>query len=145
METGLGTTLQLRRTFDAPRERVFHAWTDPDSFRQWFGTPGTQMSQVDLGVRAGGDYRVEMTSPEGSGVLFGRYLEVKRPVRLVYTFCWDGTSLHIPDTQVTVEFHERGDATEVVLTHERQPSRSVRHFHEGGWNASLSRLAELLG
>jgi uncharacterized protein YndB with AHSA1/START domain len=143
-ETALGTTLQVRRTFAASRDTVFHAWTDPDSFRQWFGLPGTQMAQIDLDVRTGGDYRVEMSSPLGSGVLFGHYLEVKRPERLVYTFCWDGTPLHIPPTQVTVEFHERGDATEIVLTHERQPSQSVREFHEGGWSASFSKLAELL-
>jgi uncharacterized protein YndB with AHSA1/START domain len=143
-ETHSGTTLQLRRTISASRETVFRAWTDPDWFRQWFGAPGLQMPQVEFDVRVGGSYRVEMTSPEGTGHLFGEYLEVKRPERLVYTFCWDGLPVHVPETQVTVEFHDRGPATEIVLTHERQPSRSLREFHEGGWTISLTRLAALL-
>jgi hypothetical protein len=44
---------------------------------------------------------------------------------------------------VTVDFHERGSETEVVVTHERQPSPAVREFHETGWAVSFERLAEL--
>jgi uncharacterized protein YndB with AHSA1/START domain len=139
-----GTTLQVRRTLAASRETVFRAWTDPAWFGQWFGSPEGSTDPVELDVRVGGTYRIEMTSPQGAGSLVGEYLEVERPERLVYTFCWEGLPLHIPDTQVTVEFHDLGAETEIVLTHERQPSRSVRTFHVGGWEMSLTRLAELL-
>jgi uncharacterized protein YndB with AHSA1/START domain len=143
--TSKGTTLQLRRTVAASREAVFRAWTDPDWFKQWFRPPEGSTPHADLDVRVGGDYRIEMRAPEGTGYLFGQYLEVKRPERLVYTFCWDGWSADIPETQVTVEFHDRGDATEIVLTHERNPSRRVREIHEWGWTNTLAQLVDLLG
>jgi uncharacterized protein YndB with AHSA1/START domain len=139
------TTLQLRRTIPASREAVFHAWTDPDVFRQWFGPRGGATVQADMDVRPGGNYRIDMEYSMGTSSVFGEYLEVKAPERLVYTFCWDGLPLAIPETQVTVEFLDRGPATEVVITHERQPSRSVSEFHEWGWDGSLARLAELFG
>ena len=143
--TDKGTTLQLRRTIPASREAVFRAWTDPDVFRQWFGAPGGSTLNADMDVRVGGHYRIDMESAAGTGSVFGEYLEVMRPERLVYTFCWDALPLPIPDTQVTVEFHERGEETEVVITHERQPSRSVSEFHEWGWDGSLEKLAGLFG
>jgi uncharacterized protein YndB with AHSA1/START domain len=139
------TTLQLRRTVAATREEVFRAWTDPDWLRQWFGSRDTSIPRADLDLRVGGEYRIELTSPEGSGCLYGEYVEVKRPERLVYTFCWEGLPVAIADTLVTVELLDRDGATEVVVTHERQPSRGVREFHERGWTISLERLAELLG
>jgi uncharacterized protein YndB with AHSA1/START domain len=142
--TARGTTLQVRRTIPASRDAVFRAWTDPDVFRQWFGARGGSTVNADMDVRVGGHYRIDMESAAGSGVLLGEYLEVKPPERLVYSFCWDGLPVAIPETQVTVEFLERGTATEIVITHERQPSRSVAEFHEWGWDGSLEKLAELL-
>jgi uncharacterized protein YndB with AHSA1/START domain len=139
-----GTTLQLRRTIEASREAVFRAWTDPSWFRQWFGGRTASIPRLELDVRVGGDYQVEIESPIGAGRLFGRYLEVKRPERLVYTFCWGDLPQEIPETQVTVDFHERGAVTEIVITHERQPSRRAQDFHELGWNQSLDQLTELL-
>jgi uncharacterized protein YndB with AHSA1/START domain len=139
-----GTTLQLRRTIAASREAVFRAWTDPDWFRQWFGPRDVSIPHVDLDVRVDGDYRVDFESAQGTAYLFGKYLEVKRPERIVYTFCWGGAASEIAETVVSVDFHERGSETEVVITHERQPSPAAREFHEMGWTVSLERLAELL-
>jgi uncharacterized protein YndB with AHSA1/START domain len=143
--TDKGTTLQVRRTIPAPQDAVFRAWTDPDVFRRWFGAPGGSTLHADMDVRVGGRYRIDMESSAGAGSVFGEYLEVKRPERLVYSFCWDGLPVAIADTRVTVEFHERGAETEVVITHERQPSRGVSEFHEWGWDGSLEKLAELFG
>jgi uncharacterized protein YndB with AHSA1/START domain len=139
-----GTTLHLRRTVPGPREAVFRAWTDPESLRRWFGAPDTSIPRVDLDVRVGGDYRIDMESPLGAASVFGTYIEVERPERLVYTFCWEGLPAPIAETQVTVEFHERGGVTEVVLTHERQPSRAAHEWHRWGWTHSLERFGDLL-
>jgi uncharacterized protein YndB with AHSA1/START domain len=140
----VNTTLQVRRTFAATREVVFRAWTDPDWFSRWFGGANASIPRAELDVRVGGDYRVDWETEERSGSLFGRYLEVERPERLVYTFCWEGLPPEVTPTQVTVEFHDRGDETEVVLTHERQPSERVRAFHNRGWTASFDKLAEVV-
>jgi uncharacterized protein YndB with AHSA1/START domain len=79
--------------------------------------------------------------------MVGRYVEISPPERLVFTFGWENfPTVHVdPDaTTVTVEFHERGDGTEVVLTHERQPSHRIRAFHSYGWKGSLRKLGALL-
>jgi uncharacterized protein YndB with AHSA1/START domain len=143
--TAKGTTLQVRRTIPASREAVFRAWTDPDVVRQWFGARGGSTLHADMDVRVGGRYRLDMESSLGTGSIFGEYLEVTPPERLVYTFRWDRVPVAIPDTQVTVEFLELEAATEVVITHERQPSRAVSEFHAWGWDGSLEKLAALFG
>jgi uncharacterized protein YndB with AHSA1/START domain len=140
-----GTTLQVRRIVAAPRDAVFAAWTDPELFRQWFGPPGGSTTGAHMDVRVGGAYRIDMETDAGAFHLHGTYLEVERPARLVYTFCWEGLPVHIGDTQVTVDFRVRDGATEVVLTHERQPDRDARDFHAWGWSYTLERLADLLG
>jgi len=138
-----GTTLQLRRIIAAPREAVFDAWTEPELLRQWFGPPGGSAPRADMDVRVGGEYRIEMRTDAGTCHVYGTYLEVERPARLVYTFCWEGLPVAIADTQVTVELHVRGAATEVVLTHQRQPNAAAREFHAWGWSHCLTGLVGL--
>jgi uncharacterized protein YndB with AHSA1/START domain len=139
-----GTTLHMRRTFPARREDVFRAWTEPDLFRQWFTAPrGSSRAQLD--ARAGGAFRVEMKSPVAPTVrAAGTYLEVVPPKLLVFTLTWEGFPFDTGETLVTVEFHARGEMTDVVLVHERQPSRLVHVSHWIGWRACLRRLERRL-
>jgi uncharacterized protein YndB with AHSA1/START domain len=154
------TTLQVRRTFPAPRERVFEAWTDPDLLRQWLTGPRGNGTHAEVDARVGGEFRVTVTSrlgqllgklptPYGDSVrMVGRYLEITPPERLVFTFGWEELpTVHMdPEaTIVTVDFHERGDETELVLTHERQPTRRLRAWHSYGWRGSLRKLARVVG
>jgi uncharacterized protein YndB with AHSA1/START domain len=136
--------LSLRRTFQASRERVFRAWTTPEEIKRWKG-PGertTPVAEVDL--RVGGAYRVHMRSPDGSEMrLVGVYREVDPPKKLVYTWGWE-TNPEMGETLVTVEFLERGRATEVVLKHELFPADDVRDQHEQGWHGSLDKLDKIL-
>ncbi len=141
-----GLTLTLRRTFTAPRERVFRAWTDPAELKQWFA-PGeltTPTAVVDL--RVGGRYRIAMAEPGGEPFyLNGVYKEVRAPERLVYTFRWeDPGELDPGETLVTVEFHERGGKTEVVITHEQLANAEDRRKHEEGWTGCLEKLTAVL-
>lgn len=133
-------TLRLRRTFPAPPERVFRAWTDPEALKRWSG-PGaftTPLAEVDL--RVGGAFRIHMRAPDGTEHrVRGVYREVAPPARLVYTWQWETEVA--PETLVTVEFHDRGGATEVVLTHERFPDEKTRTDHEQGWSACFEKLA----
>ena len=137
-------TLRLTRSFAAPREKVFRAWTDPEALKQW-AAPGdltTPLAEVDL--RVGGRYRIHMRTPDGTAhKVTGVYQTVDPPRRLVYTWFWENKPEQ-GDTLVTVEFHERGSATEVTLTHERFPSGDVRDRHEQGWMGCLEKLGALL-
>ncbi|MBI2113634.1 MAG: SRPBCC domain-containing protein [candidate division NC10 bacterium] len=139
------TTLQLRRIFTAPREKVFKAWTDQEALKQWWGPEGYATPSAEVDLRVGGKYRLGMRKlPDGEiFYLSGAYREVRPPERLVYTWRWEAQP-ELGETLVTVEFREVGDSTEVVLTHEFFPNQKVRDDHNKGWNSCLDRLAKAL-
>jgi uncharacterized protein YndB with AHSA1/START domain len=135
--------LRLERTFDAPREAVFEAWTSPEVMRRWWAAGpdwDTPIAEVDL--RPGGRIRVSMSEPGGGAVytFSGEYLEVSPPERLVFSSAWEGPDSSRRTTTVTVEFREDGDRTTVILTHAGLPSEESRESHAGGWNACLDNL-----
>ena len=139
------TTLQLTRTFAAPREKVFRAWTDPEEVKKWFHPPGYETPSAEIDLRVGGKYRLGMRKlPDGEVFyLSGSYREVRRPERLVYTWQWEAEP-ELGDTLVTVQFHDRGGSTEVVLTHELFPTEKARQEHERGWSGGLDNLVKIL-
>src|ERR1051326_738716 len=127
--------LQVRRTFAAPREKIFAAWTDPEKMTGWLCrvTPKHTMKILELDVRPGGRYRFEVTTPEGERhLLSGQYREVQSPERLVFTWSMDADP-DVGETLVTVELFARGRSTELVLTHERFATRMWRDRHAAGW------------
>ena len=137
-------TLRLRRTFAARPERVFRAWTTPQEMKQWKapGPLSTPVAEVDL--RPGGAYRIHMQAPDGAlHRLVGVYRVVDPPKKLVYTWRWESEP-EAPDTLVTVEFLDRGNATELVLTQELFTSEEAKQKHETGWTGCFEKLASLV-
>lgn len=137
------TTLQLKQTFAAPREKVFRAWTDSEELKKWFAPSdeySTLITEVDL--RVGGRYHLGMKPPHKDVIYIvgGTYREVRPPEKLVYTWSWEGAEIDIGETLVTVEFRDLGGLTEVVLTHEFFPTEKARQDHEKGWGGCLDRL-----
>jgi uncharacterized protein YndB with AHSA1/START domain len=138
------TVLRLERTFDAPAQAVFDAWTTAEVLRRWWPAGSdwdTPVAEVD--VRVGGSLRLVMRSPDG--VEFGgsgEYLEITRPERLAFTWTWDGEE----DSQlVEVEFHERADGTTtVVLTNRGLRDEDAKRSHRDGWEASFDNLERVL-
>ena len=138
-------TLNVSRVFDAPRDRVFRAWTDPRLLEQWWGPPGFKCPLAQVDLRTGGAYRLGMQPPVGETFyLGGVFREVKPPERLVYTWKWEEDTEATGETLVTVEFKDLGARTEVVLTHERFPDAGAVGRHGDGWNGCLESLAHLL-
>lgn len=140
------TTLQIKRIFPASRQKVFQAWTQPESMTKWLCrvTPQHSTRIVELDLRAGGRYRLEVKLPDGSlKLLSGTYREVKPPEKLVFTWSWED-SLNFGETLVTVEFHARATSTEVVLTHELFLNAEARERHTMGWNGCFDALAKVL-
>jgi uncharacterized protein YndB with AHSA1/START domain len=141
-ETPSDLTLQIRRIYEAPRQAVFDAWIRPEMVPRWFcPDPGGTVVVPVMEPRPGGRYRIEMRLPDGQAYdVSGVYREVRAPERLVFTWVWDHDPPETPAMLVTVELHERGAATELVLTHERFVTTEVRDKHSHGWNGSLARL-----
>jgi uncharacterized protein YndB with AHSA1/START domain len=133
------TTLVLRRTFPASRERVFRAWITPKALESWLRPRGMSMTVRSLDARVGGAFCFDL---EDGSSMIGTYLQVVPPEKLVYT--WSGGAAQDWETVVTLDFLDRGGATEVILTHEglQAPERRARAI--GGWPSLLDALAEVL-
>lgn len=129
-------TLVVRRTIPVPREDVFAAWLDPVSLATWM-CPGVGRSTAEVTPHAGGSFRIVMEHGEERVEHTGTYLTIDPPARLSFT--WISPFTDMLPSVVTVEFHTRGDGTEVVLTHERLPARHVE-AHEKGWGEILAKL-----
>ena len=133
--------LRIQRTFAAPREKVFKAWTDPRALIEWWGPEGYATPSAEVDLRPGGKYRLGMKKLPDGDVFFlsGIFQEVRPPEKLVYTWRWENQA-EFPDTRVTVEFLERAGSTEIVLVHELLPNEKARDEHGKGWNGCLDRL-----
>ena len=148
-------TLQIRRTFAAPREKVFAAWAQREQLEQWMCKDESSHSVIhhEQDIRTGGRYVMEVRDP-GKGETYwgqGVYREVKPPEKIVFSWRWtkgtpDGAQLHpgSPETEVSVEFFARGNSTEVVLTHTGFGSAKDRDEHNKGWNGCLDIMARVL-
>jgi uncharacterized protein YndB with AHSA1/START domain len=138
--------LVLRRTFDAPRETVFKAWTDPAIMQQFLGPANRGCKNVQVDLRAGGAYRIVMDGPDGEDFIAkGIYREVVVPERVVCTWLWeedDPSQEH--ETLLTLEFIAKGNQTELVLTHENFKDAESCERHTEGWMAILDAYAKLI-
>jgi uncharacterized protein YndB with AHSA1/START domain len=139
------TTLRVKRTFQATRERVFRAWTDPVELGRWFAPSDEYSALVRvLDLKVGGKYSVEMHHKDGNvHRVSGTYREIKPPEKIVFTWLWE----HDPgedESLVTIEFRDLGPSTEILLTHENLPNTERRDKHEQGWTGCIDRLANYL-
>ena len=136
--------LTLRRVIDAPVEAVYAAWTESEQLRRWLAPGSATVVRAVAEVEVGGTFLVEMRGPDGRKYLTrGRYLEVVPQVRLVHTWCWEGSEV---ETLLTVEFERAASAkTRVTLTHSRFLENGDREEHRLGWTMSLSKLEGLWG
>lgn len=143
-ETGTGFALRLERTIAAPPERVFDAFTQPETLARWFGpTDQYTCTLTAPELRVGAPWRIEMVHSGGNRhVAQGTYLEIARPTRLAFTWGYDARP-EDPPTVVTVILEAQGKGTKLVLVHERFPSAEVRDRHTGGWTPALDNLVRL--
>jgi uncharacterized protein YndB with AHSA1/START domain len=144
--TTLPIILKLNRLIKAPRERVFAAWTTPADIQKWLGGEGCLVSSAQVDLRVGGEYRFSMKSAEGGkSEAFGIYRVINPPSQLVFTWNSKGccAGMENMDTQVTVDFIEQKDGTEVQITHEGFPDEEIRERHNYGWTGSLDKLEKL--
>ena len=133
------TTLVLRRTFTASRQRVFRAWITPRALEHWLRPRGMSMTVRWLDARVGGSFHFDL---EDGGCMIGTYLQIVPPEKLVFT--WSVGAAPGQETVVTLDFLDQGAVTEVVLTHEHLGTPERRALAEGGWPSLLDALASVL-
>ena len=138
--------LVITRVFDAPRDLVFRAWTEPDRAARWWGPQGFTTLSCEMDVRPCGAYRRCMRSPEGAVYCTrGVYRQIVPPERLVFTYAWEdaeGRPGH--ETLVTVTFAEHDGKTKLTLHQAMFDTVESRDAHQGGWTSCFERFAEYL-
>jgi len=137
----------ITRVFDAPREQVFRAWTDPDEVAAWYGPErmDTPREKVHIDLRVGGRYELTMVERGGDTEFSIGYeiLELVEPALIVLrSDPMPQVGMHEP-TILRVEFHEHGAKTRVTLSDGPYPA-GAGHA-EAGWNAAFDKLATLVG
>ena len=140
----------ITRIFDAPRELVFRAWTDPKQMAQWWGPKCFTNPVCELDPRVGGAWRIVMRSPDGIEYPCGGvYREIVELERLAFTnIATDNDGNPILDGFTIVTFAEHGGGTKLTL--ETRAVALVAYAAaylagmEAGWTQSLERLEERL-
>ena len=134
--------LTLNRTIDAPVEKVYAAWTDPEAMRKWFAPGDLSVARAVAEVEVGGAFLVEMRGAKGERhITRGVYREVVPNRRLVHTWQWEGSDV---ESLVTVELEPASEgATRLTLTHSRFADAEDRDRHESGWTGCLAKLETL--
>jgi uncharacterized protein YndB with AHSA1/START domain len=138
--------LTIVRVFDAPRELVFKAWTDPKHAMRWWGPRDYPAVSIDMDVRPGGVWRNCLRAADGSRELWvgGTFREVAPPERLVFTFAWEEEGERGLQTLVTIAFADEGGKTRMTFRQTPFESLGERDGHQGGWTSSFDRLEEHL-
>jgi uncharacterized protein YndB with AHSA1/START domain len=150
--------LLITRMFDAPRELVWQAWTDPKHFKRWWGPRDYTCPFCEMDFSVGGKYLNCMRSPKGKDYWStGVFREIILMERIVFTDCFAdeqgnvvpatyyGMSADFPlEMLVTVTFEESGNGTRLTLKHEGLPGGSEGEGAGQGWNQSFDKLAESL-
>jgi uncharacterized protein YndB with AHSA1/START domain len=138
--------IRTERVFNAPRESVWRAFTDPKLIAQWWGR-GNRLVIERMEVERGGHWRFVEHGPEGVHGFEGRFREVAPPERLAQTFEWDGMPGYVSVTTSTFE-DVKGGRTRVMSTmlfHTREERDGMlRSGMERGLDASYAALDKLL-
>ncbi|WP_224247293.1 SRPBCC family protein [Hyalangium gracile] len=138
--------IRIERIFNAPRERVWRALTDPELVAQWWGR-GNKLVIERMEVKRGGHWRFVEHASDGVHGFEGRYREVTPPERVVQTFEWDGMPGHVVVETMTLE--DLGDGRTKIVTvslfHTTQERDGMLQSDmEQGLNQSYAALDKLL-
>ena len=136
----------ITRVFDAPRERVFKAWTDPDEVAAWYGPEHMEAprERINIDLRVGGRWELTMVPLAGDGEFSIGYeiVELVEPELLVLrSDPMPEMGMHEP-TVLRLELHDHGDKTRMTLSDGPYPGGAGGA--EAGWNAALVKLATRL-
>lgn len=149
--------LVITRVYDAPRQLVWQAWTEPEHVAQWWGPEGFDTRVTELDLKPGGRWRYVMIDAAGAEYPSeGVFSEIVAPEKLVTTdeFGEDFEHPELADLDlpqgivVTVLFEDLGEKTKLTIRI-AHPTAEDRQKHEdmgvvAGWNSSLNKFEELL-
>jgi uncharacterized protein YndB with AHSA1/START domain len=156
---GDGRSIKIIREFNAPRERVWQRWTDPDQVLCWWGPKDYSGSYAKFDLHVGGKYLSCMRGPDGKQIWgTGTYKEIIEPNRIVMTdsfadeqgnvvpASYYGMRSDMPmELEVEVTLEDIGGRTRMTLEHYGLPEGDILEQTKTGWNQSFDKLADCLG
>jgi uncharacterized protein YndB with AHSA1/START domain len=132
-------SLTLKRRLNAPPEKVFAAWTEPEKIVKWFGPDAGPVKQASADVRVGGRYAVEFSTEDAEQHhVSGVYREVVSNHKLVFTWAW--RTMPERESLVTVLIKPDGTGSILTLIHEQFFDEAARDRHRQGWTGCLDKL-----
>jgi uncharacterized protein YndB with AHSA1/START domain len=136
--------LRIERTFRAPIEKVFDAWTKEEVLRRWLHCgPDWETPTAEIDLRVGGRIRIVMRDADGDDhAATGEYRLIERPHRLVFTWTFDA---HTENQQlVDLEFAERGGTTTVMMINSGIATDGMEADQRTGWEGCYDNLGPAL-
>jgi uncharacterized protein YndB with AHSA1/START domain len=136
--------VRIERTYQAPIEDVFDAWTSPEVMRRWLHpAPDWATPEADVDLRVGGQVNVVMRRPDGSPAgAQGEYTLIDRPHRLVMRWVFDDDPSN--EQRLDLTFTQSGATTTVLLVNTGISTDERRDNQDWGWRGCLLELERLL-
>lgn len=134
--------LTITRMFNAPRDLVFRAWTEPERLASWFGPRGvsTPVERIEVDARPGGRWQVWMVRSDTGAEIHvgGEYREIVEPERLVFTCAMNFGD----ESLVTVRLADHGGKTEMTFHQAGLATAEERAGVQEGWASAFERLSD---
>ncbi len=142
---GTVRSIRMERELDAPRERVFTAWTDPAQFAVWFGGHNARLEDVVMDARGGGAWSARMVLDGDHEIRWGgEFVELDAPSRIALTLT--DAPEEDPGEPLTVDLEDLGGRTRLVVVQRGDELTEEQYAQaKAGWEHFLDVLAELLG
>jgi uncharacterized protein YndB with AHSA1/START domain len=139
-----GRVVRIERTFAAPAEDVFDAWTSPEVMRRWFHVaPDWDTPQAEVDLRVGGRVRVVMRRPDGrEAEAQGEYTLIERPHRLVMTWTFHDDPSN--EQLIELSFSESEGSTTVLMVNSGISTDERRESQDTGWRGCLDELERVV-
>ena len=139
----LNEEVVINRNIKAPQKHVFEAWIKPETIKGFmFPMPGTSISKASVDAKEGGEYSIVMTVGENNIPIHGKYNKVKKFQELEFTWLSDHVG---QNSLINLMFTPISDnETSLTLRHIGFEDKQQKENHEGGWNAILNNLEELV-
>jgi uncharacterized protein YndB with AHSA1/START domain len=136
--------VRIERTFDAPAEDVFDAWTSEEVISRWFRPgDGWRKADAEVDLRVGGKVRVVMRTPDGEPVeAGGEYTLIERPHRLAFTWTFEDDPSN--EQMIELEFTERDGVTTVLFVNSNISEERRRDQQYDGWSACFDEMGRVL-
>ncbi|MCZ6803259.1 MAG: SRPBCC domain-containing protein [Proteobacteria bacterium] len=137
-ENGLEISYFIKST----PEEVYSAWTDAKKVVKWMGLGSVFCEEVEIDLKVGGHYRINMNTNEGVRIAKGEYKEIVLNEKLVFTWEWEGGTFK--NSLVSIVFTHQDGGTLITLQHTLLPNKENTEHHTQGWEACMIKLESYL-